>query len=201
MPSVWSESDLVVSDLLKTLGADGGRKGSQLPPPASGPVPRRRYYGLRSSFVLTRLHARYTRDALGEDLVLRQAPVLSGGRERRGPGGALESSATVGAGAPHDGPNALQGRSAIRHPWTGPITCEAPVRNVWGGPSNGLAYASRKNVQLASFLRSDVSFLDLVAAGAQPSGVGAACGDGVGAALLVAGSVLTARRRRRPGAS
>ena len=249
MPSVSSESDLVESGLLKALGADGGRKGAQLPSPASGPVPRRRYYGLRSSFVLTRLHARYTRDALGEDLVLREAPVLSGGRERRVPGGALEPTATAGAGAPHDGPNAFQGRYAIRHPWTGPIACESPVRNVWGGPSNGLdnggakpalglAYASRENVQLASFLRSDVSSLDLVGAGVQPSGVGTyavaaaappqngseavvpandadgvggakrsgcagctasgtASGGGVGAALLVAGSALTARRRRR----
>ncbi len=183
MPSVSSESDLVESGLLKALGADGGGRGPQRPSPASGPVPRRKYYGLRSSFVLTRLHARYTRDALGEDLVLREAPVLEGGRERRGPAGALETTVTVVGGAPHEGSNAFQGRYAIRHPWTGRITCEAPVRNVWGGPSNGLdnggakpalglAYAARENVQLASFLRSDVSSLGIVAAGAQPSGVG-----------------------------
>jgi len=184
MPSVSSERDLVETGLLKALGADGGEKGPQRPAPSSGPVPRRTYYGLRSSFVLTRLHARYTRDAVGEDLVLREAPVLNGGRELREPGGALETTATVGTGAPYAGTNAFQGRYAVRHPWTGPITCEAPVRNVWGGPPNGLdngaakpalglAYASRDNVQLASFLRSDVAALGLVATGAQPSGVGA----------------------------
>jgi hypothetical protein len=182
MPSVSSESDLVESGLLKALGADGGGKGPVRPSPASGPVPRRKYYGLRSSFVLTRLHARYTREALGEDLVLREAPVLNGGREVRGAGGELETTATVGVGS--GGTNAFQGRYAVRHPWTGPIACEAPSRNVWGGPPNGLdngpakpalglAYASRDNVQLASFLRSDVASLGVVATGVQPSGVGA----------------------------
>jgi hypothetical protein len=179
IPSVSSESDLVESGLLRALGADGGANGPHLKAPASGPVPRRKYYGLGSSFVLTRLHARYTRDTLGEDLVLKEAPPLAGGRELRGPGGTIETSATVGAG----GGNAFQGRYAIRHPWAGPIACEAPVRNVWGGPPNGLdngpakpalglAYASRDNVQIASFLRSDATTLGLVAAGAPPSGVG-----------------------------
>ena len=183
MPSVSSESDLVERGLLKALGADGGGKGAPRPSPASGPVPRRKYYGLRSSFVLTRLHARYTREALGEDLVLREAPVLNGGREVRGAGGELETTGTVSAGGGFGGTNAFQARYAVRHPWTGPIACEAPVRNVWGGPPNGLdngpakpavglAYASRDNVQLASFLRSNVVSLGLVAAGAQPSGVG-----------------------------
>jgi hypothetical protein len=57
------------------------------------------------------------------------------------------------------------------------------VRNVWGGPPNGLdnggakpalglAYAPRQNVQLASFLRTDVETLDLKASGVAPSGVG-----------------------------
>ena len=82
LPSVSSESDLMDRDLLKALGADAGQKPSSRPSPASGPVPRRTYYGLRSSFVLTRLHARYTRDALGDDLVFKEAPPLVGGRER-----------------------------------------------------------------------------------------------------------------------
>jgi hypothetical protein len=35
--------------------------------------------GLNRSFVLTRLHARYHKDALGEDLVFRAAPPIMGG--------------------------------------------------------------------------------------------------------------------------
>jgi hypothetical protein len=182
LPSVTSENDEIGRELLKALGADAGTSPSSRPAPRSGPVPRRKYYGLRSSFVLTRLHARYTRDAVGDDLVLKEAPPLSGGREvRRGGDGQLETTATIAADS--HGTNAFQGRYAIRHPWTGRIACESPVRNVWGGPPNGLdngvakpatglAYVNRENVHLASFLRSDISALDAKAAGAVPSGVG-----------------------------
>jgi hypothetical protein len=172
LPSVSSEAEQMDRELLKALGADSGPKSTR------PPSPRRTYYGLGSAFVLTRLHARYTRESLGEDLVLREAKPILGGREVRGEGGVLESGATTGAGA-----NTFQGRYAVRHPWTGPIACAAPVRNVWGGPPNGLdnggakpalglAYAPRQNVQLTSFLRSDVGALDLQATGAPPTGVG-----------------------------
>jgi hypothetical protein len=182
LPSVSSESDLMDRDLLNALGADAGAKPVPRAPPSSGPVPRRKYYGLRSSFVLTRLHARYSRAALGDDLVFKEAPPLNGGREFRAAGGELETTATVSADDRY-GTNAFQGRYAIRHSWAGPITCNAPLRNVWAGPPDGidnggpkagvgLAYAPRDNVQLASFLRSDVAALDLKAAGAPPSGVG-----------------------------
>jgi MYXO-CTERM domain-containing protein len=182
LPSVSSESDLMERDLLKALGADAGAKPVRRAPPPSGPVPRRKYYGLRSSFVLTRLHARYSRDALDTDLVFKEAPALNGGRELRSTNGALETTATVSADDRY-GTNAFQGRYVIRHAWVGPIACTAPVRNVWGGsPSGidnggakagvGLAYAPRENVQLASFLRSDVPELDLKAAGGAPPGVG-----------------------------
>lgn len=168
LPSVSSETQTMDRGLMKALGA--------------GPLPRRTYYGLRSSFVLTRLHARYTREAAGDDLVFREAPPLTGGRElRSGEAAQLETTATVPADG--HGTNAFQGRYAIRHPWAGPIACADPVRDVWGGPPNGidnggprpafgLAYAPRDNVQLASFLRSDVDALDVKAEGARPSGVG-----------------------------
>ncbi len=223
LPSVSSETEQMDRELLEALGADAGTR--PMPRPASGPgaPPRRTYYGLRSSFVLTRLHARYTRDALGEDLVLREAPALHGGREvRRSEDDALETTATITRDG--GGSNAFQGRYAVRHPWAGPIACEKPLRNRWGGPPNGLdnggakpalklAYAPRTNVQLASFLRSDVSALGLTAAGAPPSGVGGAAPDakksGCGGcttsprpsgalsfAALVAALTLVMRRRR-----
>ncbi|MBS2017327.1 MAG: DUF2330 domain-containing protein [Deltaproteobacteria bacterium] len=171
LPSVSSEADLVDPALLKALGADAGKKGSRPVPP------RRRYYGLGSSFVLTRLHARYTRDALGDDLVLKEASPIAGGREVRSADGTLESRSQPSASS------TFQGRYAVRHPWSGPIACANPIRNRWGGPPNGitngpakpalgLAYAARDNVQFASFLRTDVSELGVKAEGEIPSPVG-----------------------------
>src|SRR5262249_55233739 len=71
-------------DLL-TLGADvipsGSNQGSQ-PLDPSG------------EFVITRLHTRYEKSSLGQDLVFRAAPPISGGRENRGKKGAkLETGA------------------------------------------------------------------------------------------------------------
>jgi len=170
LPSVSSEADLVDPALLKALGADAGTKGTRLPP-------RRRYYGLGSSFVLTRLHARYTREALGDDLAFKEAGPIVGGREMRGADGALESRSTPSS------TSTFQGRYAVRHPWSGPIACDKPIRNRWGGPPNGitngppkpalgLAYAPRDNVQFASFLRTDVTELGVKAAGELPTPVG-----------------------------
>jgi uncharacterized protein (TIGR03382 family) len=154
--------------------------GKPMPMPAP-PMPGRR--GPRffpSGFVITRLHARYTRESLGDDLVFRAAPAIMGGREFMGTNGKLEERSR-----PSDHANNFQARYAVRHPWTGPIACESPRRGRWGGPpssivgstkpvpAQGLAFAPR-NMQLASFLRSDAPELGVVAAGALVSGVGPA---------------------------
>ncbi|HLT37358.1 MAG TPA: DUF2330 domain-containing protein [Enhygromyxa sp.] len=115
-----------------------------------------------SSFVLTRLHARYDASALGEDLVFEAAPPVVGGRELPGHDDQLEHGSWVGLG----GRNNFQARYAIRHAWTGAIECEEPVRGRWGGPPDG----SRKpptvarqlteverGMSLASFLTADAS--------------------------------------------
>jgi MYXO-CTERM domain-containing protein len=153
---------------LMTLGAD------VLP----GLNPDEIQYGY--GFVLTRLHARYGKDSLGEDLVFKAAPPIVGGREFvQGEGGKLEE------GARPDSNNNFQGRYAIRHPWQGPIACEKPVRGRWGGPwesvknapsgpapAKDLAFAPRGGVQLASIVKQDVPEIGLkaVAAGVLPSG-------------------------------
>lgn len=80
-----------------------------------------------SDFVATRLHYRYGRDGLGEDLVFRAAPAVIGGREIRNAEGMLEEGATQSTD------NNFQARYAIRHPWQGAIECETPVRGRWGG--------------------------------------------------------------------
>jgi len=117
-------------------------------------------------FVLTRLHARYSKDALGDDLVFKAAPAIVGGREVQGEDGRLET------GSKPASTNNFQGRYAIRHPWKGAITCAQPKRGVWGGPPSGetggglkvakdLAFAPRGTLQLASVVQHDVPEIGL----------------------------------------
>jgi MYXO-CTERM domain-containing protein len=80
-------------------------------------------------WVATRLHARYTRDEVGEDLIFEAAPPVVGGREVRDPEGALERGAKPAA------QNNFQGRYIIRHEWDGPVKCKNPQFGIWGGPS------------------------------------------------------------------
>jgi hypothetical protein len=84
-----------------------------------------------NSFVITRLHARYSKDSLGDDLFFRPATPIVGGREFLQDGHKLEQ------GARPDSQNNFQARYIIRHPWTGPIACAHPQRGMWGGPPNG----------------------------------------------------------------
>ncbi|MBN8611681.1 MAG: DUF2330 domain-containing protein [Deltaproteobacteria bacterium] len=84
-----------------------------------------------TEFVATRLHYRYERGGLGEDLVFRAAPAVIGGREVQNDQGALEEGASP---APE---NNFQSRYAIRHAWEGEIACEHPTRGRWGGRPGG----------------------------------------------------------------
>jgi MYXO-CTERM domain-containing protein len=128
-----------------------------------------------NDFVLTRLHARYSKDVLGDDLVFKAAPPVVGGREVWKSDDRL-SSAGLEHGASPAGQNNFQGRYIIRHPWTGEITCANPKRGIWGGPPSGgpperraakdLAFAPRGGIALASLVRQDVPELELEAAAA-----------------------------------
>jgi MYXO-CTERM domain-containing protein len=142
--------------------------------------------------VLTRLHARYAKDSLGDDIVFRPAAPLEGGREWNTAGGTLER------GAKPWSVNNFQARYAIRHRWQGAATCEHPTFGVWGGPpadagssvpvgpraASGLAYAPRGGVELPKLLREDVPELALKAdfappaMGQQPGPVTATSGGG-----------------------
>jgi len=97
------------------------------PAPEEPSVSARVVSAYESDFVATRLHYRYGRDGLGEDLVFRAAPAVIGGREERNAEGVLEEGATESTD------NSFQARYAIRHPWQGAIECETPVRGRWGG--------------------------------------------------------------------
>jgi len=171
-----------------------------------------------SPFVLTRLHVRYGKADLKEDLVFKAAGPIVGGREQLGTDGKLEERSRP------DSYNNFQGRYAIRHEWTGPITCAAPIRGRWGGPPPGveiadgamgpmaatdLAFAPRGQLELPMIVAQDVPELG-VKAGVplpRPRGTdrgprGCTCGAGGGAAgamsalggALLVGILL--RRRR-----
>ena len=118
---------------LQTLGADAlGSHGAGRPSLEAALRDchlARRMRQPSGDFVVTRLHARSSKDALGDDLVFRAAPPIVGGRaeflanEREAPR----------TGARPDATNNFQARYVIRHPWAGPIACSHPHRGVWGG--------------------------------------------------------------------
>jgi hypothetical protein len=184
-----------------TLGADVLNDGGE-------------YWG---GFVLTRLHARYGKGDVQDDLVFRAAAPIVGGRELMMENGKLEERSRP------DAMNNFQGRYAIRHEWTGKIECEAPKRGRWGGPpggdepqpiaATGLAFAERGKLDLPMVVKQDVPELGLVAGKASPPAVnkaaypGCTCGAGgagvgglAGGALVVVATVFgVGRRRRRRG--
>ena len=190
---------------LMTLGTDVVQQGGEP------------YWG---SFVLTRLHSRYGKDDVKDDLVFREATPVVGGREIYGPGdgtrqGALEERAT-----PSDYNN-FQGRYIIRHAWTGAIDCPDPVRGRWGGPpdgqeiatksATGSAFAPRGAVELPMMVAQDMPEIAVTAgvplprSPAQVDGKAKGCGcatSGGGAAGggALAGLVMLALVRRRKGA-
>ncbi len=90
-------------------------------------------WGLPSEFTLTRLHARYDKQSLGEDIVFQEAPAIVGGREFLQDNGVLER----GSRPAEYGQDNFQARYIIRHYWDGPVTCANPRFGIWGGPPSG----------------------------------------------------------------
>ncbi len=161
-------------DVLGTAGGPPPAGGGAAPAPPMAPMAPGGGAGRfmpRGGFgtVITRLHVRYGKDVLGEDLVFRAAPPIVGGREMPGRTGQLEK------GAAPSSFNNFQARYAIRHTWTGAIACENPVRGRWGGPPDGTppsapqaaaksAFAPRGAMKLAFMVREDVPEIGLLAA-------------------------------------
>ena len=180
-------------DVLQTLQQAYSTASAKAPPMFN-------YYDL----VLTRLHARYGKD-IKDDLVFKTAEPIVGGREFvvDAQTGKLEE------GARHDSQNNFQGRYAIRHAWTGPISCMNPHRGVWGGPpdDNGqvsgstgatpatdLAFAPRGTVKLAEAVTRDIPELGIKA---KKSGCGCGTTDRASAGAFVLVVLVMLRRRRR----
>jgi hypothetical protein len=131
-----------------------------------------------SGFVLTRMHARYTRDNIGEDLVFQAAPPIVGGRGLPDAKGRFTEE-----GAQPGGANSFQGRYAILYPWTGEVKCANPNRGSWSVPPSGLgsthvstvsrglgaAAPPRGKIQLASLIKDDLPALGLKAGVEEPA--------------------------------
>jgi hypothetical protein len=126
------------------------------------------FYGTPPTWVLTRLHARYSKETLSEDLVFREAKPVMGGRAN-GNGTNGDEGAQIEAG----GVNNFQGRYIIRHYWNGPVACQDPQFDNWGGPpgdpfgtaqptaAKGLATAPRGKIVLKAEVRSPVPLLGI----------------------------------------
>jgi hypothetical protein len=152
-----------------TLGADvldGGKAGDT----------SKRSRRARAGFVLTRLHVRYDKKTMTDDLVFREATAIAGGREHLQANGKLEE------GAVESSVNNFQARYIIRHPWTGKIACDNPRRGIWGGPprgsdvqlaadvkpARGLAFAPRGKIKLQNVVKQNIPEIGIKAAKKKP---------------------------------
>jgi MYXO-CTERM domain-containing protein len=154
--------------------------------------------------VLTRLHARYGKD-IKDDLVFKTAEPIVGGREHV----IDQQTGKLEEGAVKDSYNNFQGRYAIRHEWTGPISCMNPHRHRWGGPPSGqqiadngpqaatnIAFAPRDQVKLGDVVQRDVPEIGVKA---KRSGCGCFAGseaDAASGAVLLVFVMFLIRRRR-----
>ncbi len=139
-------SPLTAEDF-QTLGADVV--------PSKGKVTDQ--YDPRQGYVLTRLHARYDKDAVGEDLVFRAAKPIVGGREF------LTDGKTLEQGSKPDALNNFQARYAIRYPWTGKVACKEPRWGRWGGPPSEKEAAGPKAAQGTAFVARDPAKVEKLA--------------------------------------
>jgi len=115
-------------------------------------------------FVLTRLHARYDKASLGEDLVFKAAKPIEGGREfdREGEGLRQTAQETIY--------NNFQARYAIRYPWTGPVACANPLWGQWGGPPEGQPQAGgTQAARNTAFVKRDEALVAKLAEASVPA--------------------------------
>jgi hypothetical protein len=161
----------------------------------------------QGGYVLTRLHARYGKADMKDDLRFKEAKPITGGRE-------VWSRSGLEYGAQPAAQNNFQARYAIRYWWTGPIRCANPQRGVWGGPPSGgntnviaagkSAYAPRGKLALAQVIKRDlweIGFKKAAAPAPKPAAPAAPkamwFGGGAFGGLLLIGLVALIARRRR----
>ena len=149
---------LVPADIIALGGAGPGDAGAP-----------KIWYGAYSSWVLTRLHARYDRTSLSDDLVFKEATPISGGRSNF-------VGQSSDAGAQPSSVNNFQGRYIVHHYWKDAVACANPHYDAWGGPpgsgdrldykpdaspAQGLATAPRGTIVLKDVVQSPVPTLGI----------------------------------------
>lgn len=141
---------------LATLGADVINPNGSTSDAATPGLPGRGGY---SDFTLTRLHARYTKDSLGDDLVFKQAPPIVGGRGLPDRNGKLSQELEpMSAGF---GTDNFQGRYVILHPWKGAVGCDKPQGGYWGGPDGMSSSPMTKSAPNTALAGAQVAAGDL----------------------------------------
>ncbi len=119
-----------------------------------------------ASWVVTRMHTRYDKQTLSEDLIFRAARPVVGGRADREDGGGPWKAQVRG-----DESNNFQARYIIRHYWGRKATCDNPDYTMWGGPpgnrplrpvaARDLANQPRGQLELATVVKTKVPTLGL----------------------------------------
>jgi len=135
----------------------------------------------QGTYTLTRLHARYGKGDMKDDLRFRDAKPVQGGRENWN-GKGIEYGAIASA------TNNFQARYAVRHWWTGAINCPNPQRGIWGGPPDGgstqaiaaskIAYAPRGQLALPTVIKRDLWEIGLKKSASSSPSKGAGGGGG-----------------------
>jgi len=141
---------------------------------ARAPPERVRWDGLLDELVVTRLHHRIRPRGPGEELVLRPAGPIAGGREEdRSSRGLL---AAMGGASQ----NTFQTRYVIRHAWEGPMECAGRFRGVFPPyppdgrepapivPALGLGHASAADVDLDAVFVGGIPELGIAPAPTEP---------------------------------
>jgi hypothetical protein len=135
--------------------------------------------------VLTRLHARYGKETLGEDLVFRPAPPVRGGSDpwsmKDRPRGAQPASI-----------NDFQARYIARHPWQGTLECSNPAFGTWRASSDD----QRPQRAVAAPVRRDLD-VDTLVLGAQEEATAGEHGSRLGRRLAGIAAALFATRESR----
>lgn len=109
-----------------------------------------------SSWVLTRLHTRYSAETLSEDLVFIPAKPVRGGRGSGGVNQELPDQVES------SGVNQFQGRYIIRHYWEGEVACDNPRYGIWGGPGRSKKPSTKAPSDLGRSKRSKVALSESV---------------------------------------
>ncbi|MBL8950878.1 MAG: DUF2330 domain-containing protein [Myxococcaceae bacterium] len=160
-------NDLLTLGVDVSSSAEVSMKGQRPLPGGKKVVSAQLAQQLQSGLTLTRLHARYTRESLGEDLVFRAARPIVGGRDTPDPQGRMVQGSKSGP------VNNFQGRYAVLHWWEGKVECKEPRRGLWGGysapqPAVDTAFVKRGDVQLEQLVTQNVPELELKTSAKRP---------------------------------